>query len=81
MASVAGGPATPVTDVARTIGGLVAELIPRDATLQFGIGAIPAAVLEHLRGASLGEFQLVGMVSDPMVDLLRERVPTLLGDG
>ncbi|WP_286989255.1 acetyl-CoA hydrolase/transferase C-terminal domain-containing protein [Thermomonospora sp. CIF 1] len=40
----------PRTGVARRIGQRVASLIPPEATLQLGIGAIPDAVLDSLRG-------------------------------
>jgi acyl-CoA hydrolase len=36
-------------DVARTIGERVAGLVPENATLQLGIGAVPDAVLDSLR--------------------------------
>jgi acyl-CoA hydrolase len=39
----------PLGDIARTIGGRVAELVPEKATLQLGIGAVPDAVLDSLR--------------------------------
>jgi acyl-CoA hydrolase len=43
-------PVAPIGEVERQIGGHVAELVPDGATLQLGIGAIPAAVGEALRG-------------------------------
>jgi 4-hydroxybutyrate CoA-transferase len=43
-------PVAPIGDVERQIGAHVAELVPDGATLQLGIGAIPAAVGEALRG-------------------------------
>jgi acyl-CoA hydrolase len=39
-----------IDEVARRIGEHVAELVPDGATLQLGIGAIPAATAEALRG-------------------------------
>jgi len=42
-------PLAPVGKVERQIGAHVAELVPDEATLQLGIGAIPAAVGEALR--------------------------------
>jgi 4-hydroxybutyrate CoA-transferase len=41
-------PVAPIGEVERQIGGHVAELVPDRATLQLGIGAIPAAVGEAL---------------------------------
>jgi len=38
----------PITDVESKIGKLVADLVPDEATLQFGIGGIPNAVLSFL---------------------------------
>ena len=42
----------PIGDVERRIGAHVAELIPDGATLQLGIGAIPAATALALTGHS-----------------------------
>lgn len=42
--------ARPVSDVFRSIGERVAELVPDAATLQLGIGAVPDAVLAALTG-------------------------------
>jgi acyl-CoA hydrolase len=42
--------APPIGDVERRIGQLVADLVPDGATLQMGIGSIPAAVGIALRG-------------------------------
>jgi acyl-CoA hydrolase len=42
-------PVAPIGEVERQIGAHVAELVPDGATLQLGIGAIPAAVGEALR--------------------------------
>lgn len=41
-------PPRPIGDVSRAIGEKVAELVPADATLQLGIGAVPDAVLAAL---------------------------------
>ncbi|WP_037314352.1 acetyl-CoA hydrolase/transferase family protein [Amycolatopsis orientalis] len=38
----------PISDVSHTIGERVADLVPADATLQLGIGAVPDAVLAAL---------------------------------
>jgi acyl-CoA hydrolase len=58
-----------IGNVERQIGGYVAELIPDGATLQLGIGAIPAAV-----GAALRDKRDLGihteMFTDTVVDLV-----------
>ncbi|MEC7257819.1 MAG: acetyl-CoA hydrolase/transferase C-terminal domain-containing protein, partial [Pseudomonadota bacterium] len=43
-------PETPVTDTHRKIAGHIAGLVPDGATLQVGLGSIPAAILESLSG-------------------------------
>src|ERR1700693_5725222 len=58
----------PIEDVARRIGGYVAELVPDGATLQMGIGSIPAAVGEALRDKhDLGYTELF---TDVVLDLV-----------
>ena len=58
-----------ITDIHRAIGRHVAALIPDGATLQIGVGGIPEAVLEALRGhKDLGVH--TEMFSDGMVDLI-----------
>jgi acyl-CoA hydrolase len=53
----------------RRIGEIVAELVPDGATLQMGIGGIPAAVAEALRGKKdLGVH--TEMFTDPVIDLI-----------
>jgi 4-hydroxybutyrate CoA-transferase len=64
-----------VGDVERKIGGFVAELIPDGATLQLGIGAIPAATALALGGhRDLGIH--TEMFTDPVVDLVEAGVIT-----
>jgi acyl-CoA hydrolase len=62
-----------IGDVERHIGGYVADLIPDGATLQLGIGAIPAAV-----GAALMDKKDLGihteMFTDTVVDLVEAGV-------
>ena len=64
-----------IGDTERRIGQFVAELVPDGATLQLGIGAIPAAV-----GAALGGKHDLGihteMFTDPVVDLVEAGVVT-----
>ncbi|HZB31233.1 MAG TPA: acetyl-CoA hydrolase/transferase C-terminal domain-containing protein [Streptosporangiaceae bacterium] len=64
-------------DVARTIGERVAGLVPEDATLQLGIGAVPDAVLESLRARG-GLAVWSEMFSDGVFDL--EKAGALASD-
>ena len=65
----------PVGDVERRIGAHVAELIPDGATIQLGIGAIPAATALALKGhRDLGVH--TEMFTDPVVDLVEAGVIT-----
>jgi 4-hydroxybutyrate CoA-transferase len=62
-----------IGDVERRIGGFVADLVPNGATIQLGIGAIPAAV----GGALLGRKDLgvhTEMFTDTVVDLVEAGV-------
>ncbi len=68
-------PNPPVGDVERRIGQFIADLVPDGATLQFGIGAIPAATAEFLRGKKdLGIH--TEMFTDAVVDLVEAGVVT-----
>jgi acyl-CoA hydrolase len=68
-------PAAEPTAVDRAIGVLVAGLIGDGDTLQLGVGALPSAVLDNLRGhAALGIHS--GMVSDGVADLIDSGVIT-----
>jgi len=64
-----------ITPEQETIGELVADLIPDEATLQLGIGALPNAVL-----AKLGSKRNLGihseLFSDGVVDLVEQGVVT-----
>jgi 4-hydroxybutyrate CoA-transferase len=65
----------PVGDVERRIGQYVAELVPNGATIQLGIGAIPAATASALRGhRELGVH--TEMFTDAVVDLVEAGVVT-----
>jgi acyl-CoA hydrolase len=68
-------PAAVIGETERQIGALVADLIPNGATLQLGIGAIPAAV-----GAALGDKSDLGihteLFTDTVVDLVEAGVVT-----
>ncbi|ACF12775.1 acetyl-CoA hydrolase/transferase [Chloroherpeton thalassium ATCC 35110] len=68
-------PPHPLTDVEKSIGRNVAEIVEDGATLQMGIGAIPDAVL-----ALLGNHKRLGihteMFSDGIIDLVEKGVIT-----
>jgi acyl-CoA hydrolase len=68
-------PEPTIGPVERRIGELVAGLVPDEATIQLGIGAIPAAV-----AACLGGHRDLGvhteMFTDPVVDLVEAGVVT-----
>jgi acetyl-CoA hydrolase len=58
-----------------TIGALVASIIPDGATIQFGVGGTPDAVLASLHGKhDLGVHS--GLISDAVVDLIEAGVVT-----
>jgi 4-hydroxybutyrate CoA-transferase len=66
---------SPVGDVERRIGEFVADLVPDGATLQLGIGAIPAATALALRGKrDLGVH--TELFTDVVVDLVEAGVVT-----
>src|SRR6186713_544043 len=68
-------PVGPIGDVERRIGEYVAELVPDGATLQLGIGAIPAATALALRDKrDLGVH--TEMFTDSIVDLVEAGVIT-----
>ncbi len=62
-------PPSTIDETATTIGAIVAEQIPDRSVLQFGVGAIPEAVLTALTGhRDLGIHG--GMIGDTVVDLV-----------
>ena len=65
----------PIGDLERTIAGHVAEDIPDGATLQFGIGAIPAAIISLL-GDRKGLGLHGGMLGDSCIDLVESGAAT-----
>ena len=68
-------PVGEIGEVERRIGGFVADLIPDGATLQLGIGAIPAATALFLQDKrDLGIH--TEMFTDPVVDLVEAGVIT-----
>jgi acyl-CoA hydrolase len=65
----------PIGEVERKVGGFVADLVPDGATLQLGIGAIPAAVCAALSGKrELGIH--TEMFTEAVVDLVEAGVVT-----
>ena len=68
-------PIGPISDIERRIGQYVAELVPDGATIQLGIGAIPAATALALRDhRDLGVH--TEMFTDSIVDLVEAGVIT-----
>lgn len=59
----------------RRIAGFVADLIPDGATIQIGIGNLPAAILQVLEGKNDLGFHS-GMLSDSAADLVEKGVVT-----
>ena len=64
----------PPTELSRRIAANILELVPRDAVLQLGIGAIPEALTTALADADLGRLRFVGMGTDAMVPLIEDGV-------
>jgi 4-hydroxybutyrate CoA-transferase len=60
--------------VSTRIAQRVLELLPKQPTLQIGIGAIPETLVRSLREADLGGIRFVGMATDEMVDLFQAGV-------
>ena len=68
-------PGKPASDVDKAIAEHVAGLVPDGATLQVGIGSLPALVLRHLRGhRDLGVHS--GMITDEIAELIEAGVIT-----
>ncbi|GAC1377560.1 MAG: acetyl-CoA hydrolase/transferase C-terminal domain-containing protein [Acidimicrobiales bacterium] len=57
------------TDVSTAIAGHVIPLLRDGAALQLGIGAVPESIAHAISQSDVGDLRLVGMVSDPMVEL------------
>ncbi len=72
---LAEAPGPRMSDAAKRIGASVASLVPNGATLQLGIGRLPAAVAESLRGhEQLGIHS--ELLTPPLVDLVQRGVVT-----
>lgn len=68
-------PSAPVDDVSRRIAMHAASLIPDGATLQFGVGKVPDAILSglsHLRNLGIHS----GLINDAVVELIERGVVT-----
>jgi acyl-CoA hydrolase len=65
----------PVGDIEARIGAQIADMVPDGATIQMGIGAIPAAVARDLRGKrDLGVH--TEMMTDVVLDLVEAGIVT-----
>ena len=74
-------PADTSTDpIVQTIARIAAEQVPDGATLQFGVGAMPDAILGALSGHS-GLSVHSGMLSEKCVELLELGAVTMTGKG
>jgi len=68
-------PPKPASDVDKAIAEHVAGLVPDGATIQVGIGSLPAVVLRHLHGhRDLGVHS--GMITDEIAELIEAGVVT-----
>ena len=68
-------PPKPASDVDKAIAQHVAGLVPDGATIQVGIGSLPAVVLRHLHGhRDLGVHS--GMITDEIAELIEAGVVT-----
>jgi acyl-CoA hydrolase len=70
----------PVDDVSRKIAMNAASLVPDGATLQFGVGKVPDAILSglsHLRNLGIHS----GLINDAVVDLIERGVVTNAAKG
>ena len=68
-------PPKPASDVDKAIAEHVAGLVPDGATVQVGIGSLPAVVLRHLHGhRDLGVHS--GMITDEIAELIEAGVVT-----
>ena len=59
----------PPPAVSAAIAGHVVPLLRDGAALQLGIGAVPESIAHAISRSDVGDLRLVGMISDPMVEL------------
>lgn len=64
----------PDTETSRRAAEHVLGLIPRNATIQVGLGAVSESLLRSLPDADLGSVRFIGMGTDLMVDLFDKGV-------
>jgi acyl-CoA hydrolase len=64
----------PDTDLSRRVAEHVLTLVPRNPTMQIGLGAVSESLLRSLPDADLGRVRFVGMGTDLMVDLFEKGV-------
>lgn len=67
-------------EISRRIAEHILTLLPREPTLQIGIGAIPEAVVASLGVADVGKVRFAGMATDEMVDLAEAGILDTGGD-
>ncbi|OXR46982.1 Succinyl-CoA:coenzyme A transferase [Nocardia cerradoensis] len=60
--------------ISKQIAAHILGLLPRDPTLQIGIGSIPEAVVSSLATADVGRVRFAGMATDEMVDLFERGI-------
>jgi acyl-CoA hydrolase len=63
-------PSTPQSHVTEAIARHVASLISDGSTVQLGIGAVPEGIARQLADSDVRNLRLLGLVSDPMLDLI-----------
>lgn len=68
------------SEISNRIAEHIVNLLPKDLTLQIGIGSIPEAVVNRLADADLGEVRFTGMATDEMVELFESGVIPAVGD-
>ncbi|MFV8170407.1 acetyl-CoA hydrolase/transferase family protein [Mycolicibacterium peregrinum] len=68
------------SEISDRIAQHIVDLLPKDLTLQIGIGSIPEAVVNRLGDAGLGEVRFTGMATDEMVELFESGVIPAAGD-
>jgi acyl-CoA hydrolase len=68
------------SEISNQIAEHIVALIPKNPTLQIGIGSIPEAVVNALADADLGEVRFTGMATDEMVELFENGIIPARGD-
>ena len=60
------------SEVSTAIAGHVIPLLRDGAALQLGIGSVPEAIAHAISRSDVGDLRLIGMISDPMVELAHQ---------